>query len=108
MTTADARASISVIVPVGERQTPIDRLYRRIQSRPAHHSAFRTSSMFVLDGPHPSVESALVKLVAQGKPITVVSLTRYFGEATALMIGFEHAAGKHHRHPAGLSAGGRR
>ncbi len=28
-----------------------------------------------------------------GEPITIVSLTRYFGEATALMIGFDHAAG---------------
>ena len=91
-TTADARASISVIVPVGERQTPIDRLFAEYDSGLAS-LGIPYEFVFVLDGPHPSVESALVKLIAQGKPVTVVSLTRYFGEATALMIGFERAGG---------------
>jgi glycosyltransferase involved in cell wall biosynthesis len=91
-TNADARSSISVIVPVGDRQTPIDRLFAEYESGVAA-LGMPYEFVFVLDGPHPSTESALVKLIAQGKPVTVVSLTRYFGEATALMIGFERAKG---------------
>ena len=49
--------------------------------------------IFVLDGPQPSFENGLTALIARGEPITIVALTRYFGEATALMIGFEHASG---------------
>jgi glycosyltransferase involved in cell wall biosynthesis len=92
ITNADARSSVSVIVPVGDRQTPIDRLFPEYESGIAS-LGIPYEFVFVLDGPHPSTESALVKLIAQGKPVTVVSLTRYFGEATALMIGFERAKG---------------
>jgi glycosyltransferase involved in cell wall biosynthesis len=85
-------ALVSVIVPVGDRQTPIAELY------PEYKSGLGLLDtpyelIFVLDGPQPAIESTLVQLVAEGEPITVVSLTRYFGEATALMIGFEHAVG---------------
>ena len=61
-TTADARASISVIVPVGERQTPIDRLFAEYDSGLAA-LGIPYEFVFVLDGPHPSTESALVKLI---------------------------------------------
>ncbi|MGA2399054.1 MAG: glycosyltransferase [Steroidobacteraceae bacterium] len=49
--------------------------------------------IFVLDGPQPGYEQSLARLVADGEPITVISLTRYFGEATAIMVGFEYAGG---------------
>jgi glycosyltransferase involved in cell wall biosynthesis len=83
---------ISVIVPVGDRKTPIADLYAEYKSG-LQMLGTPYELIFVLDGPQPAVESALVQLVTTGEPITVVSLTRYFGEATALMIGFEHAAG---------------
>jgi glycosyltransferase involved in cell wall biosynthesis len=92
MTLAETKKMVSVIVPVGERQTPIADLYAEYQSGlrllDAPHEL-----IFVLDGPNPTVESALMQLVARGEPVTIVSLSRYFGEATALMIGFEHASG---------------
>jgi len=92
MTADNNAALVSVIVPVGDRQTPIAELY------PEYKSGLRLLDtpyelIFVLDGPQPAAESTLVQLVTEGEPVTVVSLTRYFGEATALMIGFEHAAG---------------
>jgi hypothetical protein len=31
--------------------------------------------------------------VVDGEPVSIVCLSRYFGEATALMVGFEHATG---------------
>ncbi len=92
MTSLAAQTLISVIVPVGERKSPIDVLYAEYKSGLRLLGA-PFEVIFVLDGPQPTVESELTKLVTRGEPIIVVSLTRYFGEATALMIGFEHATG---------------
>lgn len=83
---------VSAIIPVGDRQSPAAELYAEYKSGLESLNA-PYEMVFVLDGPNPAFESDLVRLVAEGEPITVVTLTRYFGEATALMIGFEHAAG---------------
>jgi glycosyltransferase involved in cell wall biosynthesis len=83
---------ISAIVPVGARQDPMDELYADYKAGlQALGAPFEV--IFVLDGPQPQCEAALTQLAARGEPITIVSLSRYFGEATAIMIGFEHAAG---------------
>ncbi len=83
---------VSVIVPVGARQTATAELYAEyasgLKSLRAPHEF-----IFVLDGPQPGCERVLAQLASQGAPITIVSLTRPFGEATAVMIGFEHALG---------------
>lgn len=92
MTLANTHSLVSVIVPVGERQTPIADLYAEYQSGLRLLGA-PYELIFVLDGLQPTAERALLSLVEQGEPITIVSLSRYFGEATALMIGFDHAAG---------------
>ncbi len=93
MTNAHSLSLVSVIVPVGERKIPIDALYAEYKAG-LSGLGIPYEFIFVLDGPpQPAVESALALLVARGEPITTVTLTRYFGEATALMIGFEHAMG---------------
>jgi len=92
MTFATTHSLISVIVPVGERQTPIADLYAEYKSGLRLLGA-PYELIFVLDGLQPTAERALLSLVEQGEPISIVSLSRYFGEATALMIGFDHAAG---------------
>ncbi|HWG75613.1 MAG TPA: glycosyltransferase [Steroidobacteraceae bacterium] len=83
---------ISVIVPVGARQSEAELLYSEYQ-RPLVRRGATFEFIFVLDGPHPTFEAALERLAARGERFTVVTLTRSFGEATALMVGFEHAAG---------------
>jgi glycosyltransferase involved in cell wall biosynthesis len=83
---------VSAIIPVGARQTPLAELLAQYKSGLQALDA-PYELIFVLDGPQPSYEAALIRLAAEGEPITVVSLSRHFGEATALMIGFEHAAG---------------
>lgn len=85
-------ALLSVIVPVGQRQSPVAELYAEYKAGLESLGA-PYELVFVLDGPQAAFESGLVRLVAEGEPITIVTLTRYFGEATALMIGFEHASG---------------
>jgi glycosyltransferase involved in cell wall biosynthesis len=92
MTAANDHALLSVIVPVGERQTPMLNLYAEYKAGLEALGA-PYELIFVLDGPQPAAEQALASLAAKGEPVTIVSLTRFFGEATAIMIGFEHASG---------------
>lgn len=87
-----AGAAVSVIVPVGARQSSAMELYEEyklgLQSLGEPYQL-----IFVLDGPQPRFEAVLVSLIARGEPMTIVSLTRNFGEATSLMIGFENSSG---------------
>ena len=53
-----------------------------------------TSSIYVMDGPHAQFAEGLRRLLAQGERFTVISLTRSFGEATAITAGFEQSNGK--------------
>jgi glycosyltransferase involved in cell wall biosynthesis len=84
---------ISVIIPVGSRQADAGELY-------AEYKAALTRAnqphefIVVLDGPRPAFASRLEKLVASGEPITVIGLTRSFGEATAIMAGFARSSGE--------------
>jgi glycosyltransferase involved in cell wall biosynthesis len=88
-----AGSSVSVIVPVVRRHGDVTALYREYKAglvklgRPHEF-------LFVLDGPLPEVASQLEALQQQGEVLTVVGLTREFGEATALMAGFEHSTGE--------------
>lgn len=50
--------------------------------------------IFVLDGPRPESAAQLQQLIARGEQITVVGLSRFYGESTAIMAGFEYAAGE--------------
>jgi glycosyltransferase involved in cell wall biosynthesis len=92
MTFNPRAALVSVIVPVGARQSPVADLYGEYKSG-LDSLGSPYEFIFVLDGPQPAYEAALSELAAEGAPIIIVSLTRQFGEATALMIGFEHSSG---------------
>jgi glycosyltransferase involved in cell wall biosynthesis len=48
----------------------------------------------VLDGPRPEVAATLQRLLERGENLIVISLTKRFGEATALMAGFQRASGR--------------
>src|SRR6202050_3477869 len=51
--------------------------------------------IFVLAGPHPQVRAEPEQLISERTAnIVVVSLSRSFGESTALMAGLERAAGE--------------
>jgi glycosyltransferase involved in cell wall biosynthesis len=92
---ADRRTDIdiSVIVPVGSRSSNAIRLYAEYK---AGLDALGQSyeMIFVLDGPREKFAAGLRSLLDGGRRFTVLSLSRQFGEATALMAGFEHAAGR--------------
>jgi len=88
-----ASPSISVIVPVGSRRSNLATLYREYK---AGLDALGTSYefIFVLDGPRPEARNTLESLLREGEEFTLVNLTRHFGEAAALMAGFERSSGE--------------
>jgi hypothetical protein len=84
--------SISVIVPVGMRHADLALLYADYKTA-LGKLPYPYEFIFVLDGRYPREADSLEELQRRGEPIVVVSLTRAFGEATALMVGFERAHG---------------
>lgn len=92
MAQVSATAKVSIIVPVGSRQGDIEALYAEYRAG-AEQLRMPYDFIFVLDGPRPAAAAVLRRIVERGDTITVVSLTRAFGEATALQAGFEHARG---------------
>ena len=83
---------LSVIVPVGNRHADAAEIYSEYKAG-LDRQSLRYEFIFVLDGPQPDFAAALQRLTAEGNDFTVVGLTRSFGEATALMAGFEQASG---------------
>ena len=95
MTTAvDTLSPLSVIMPVGRRHAAdIAALYAEYK---AGLDALECPYEFivVLDGPQPDIAAALQRLLERGENLVVIGLTRRFGEATALMAGFQRASGR--------------
>jgi glycosyltransferase involved in cell wall biosynthesis len=90
----DQPLPLSVIMPVGNRYaSDIAALYAEYK---AGLAALEMPYEFivVLDGPRPEVAASLQRLLARGEPLIVISLTKRFGEATALMAGFQRASGR--------------
>jgi Glycosyl transferase family 2 len=87
------RDSISVIVPIGARRaSDIAALYAEYKAGIAAIGV-PYEFIFVMDGPRAEVRRTLEELLRAGEEFTLISLTRYFGEAAALTAGFERATG---------------
>jgi glycosyltransferase involved in cell wall biosynthesis len=88
-----APVDLSVIVPVGRRQADPAELYA--EYRAALDALGRSyETIFVLDGPNERFAAGLQRLATESNHVTIVNLTRSFGEATAIMAGFEQATGQ--------------
>jgi glycosyltransferase involved in cell wall biosynthesis len=79
---------LSVIVPVTERYDEVQPLYYAYK-RTLAAIGKRHEFIYVLDGEHPAVLKELQKLRGAGEPIRIITLAKWFGEATALTAGFE-------------------
>jgi len=97
MTTAtsdSARLPLSVIMPVGKRHAAdLAALYAEYKVGLASLD-MPYEFIVVLDGPRPEVAATLQRLLERGENLIVISLTKRFGEATALMAGFQRASGR--------------
>lgn len=92
MTERDPKVQLSVIVPVGRRYADVRELYAEYR-RGLESVRMTYEFIFVLDGPHLQVLGELEKLIDEGSnDILMVSLSRPFGESTALMAGLERAS----------------
>jgi len=81
---------ISAIIPIGGRHDDITALYREYQSALAA-TGVNVEFILVLDGPRPEASEQIESLLRQGEKLTVIELTRSFGDSTALMTGFQKA-----------------
>jgi hypothetical protein len=97
MTTATSDNSclpLSVIMPVGKRHAAdIATLYSEYKVGLAALD-LPYEFIVVLDGPRPEVAASLQRLLERGENLIVISLTKRFGEATALMAGFQRTSGR--------------
>lgn len=84
---------ISVVVPISERHDDLERLYVEY-AREISAVGLSYEFIFVLDGLDLEVLQALRRLKKDNSEISVITLNRSFGEATALSAGFQRAKGK--------------
>ena len=89
----NGKIDVSVIIPVGGRHAAdILALYADYKSGlEALGSTYEV--IVVLDGPRPELAADVQRLLSSGERIAVISLTKRFGEATALVAGFQRASG---------------
>jgi glycosyltransferase involved in cell wall biosynthesis len=84
---------LSVIVPVGGRYADAIALHAEYKAGlDALDQNYEL--IYVLDGPCEEFAAGLRALLEKGQRFTVISLTRSFGESTALMAGFEQSTGQ--------------
>jgi glycosyltransferase involved in cell wall biosynthesis len=90
---ANGKADLSVIIPVGNRHAAdLLALYADYKKGlETLGSAYEV--ILVLDGPRPQLAADVQRLLSCGERISVIGLTRRFGEATALVAGFQRASG---------------
>jgi glycosyltransferase involved in cell wall biosynthesis len=84
---------LSIVIPISERYDEVRELYKEYKRGLASLEHLKYEFIFVLDGPRHDCADGLKKLLSSGESITVISLTRPFGESTALTTGFDHAKG---------------
>jgi glycosyltransferase involved in cell wall biosynthesis len=93
MSDRELPVELSVIIPVGARHADPGELLAAY--RGGLDALGRSYELiFVLDGLREAYASRLREIAANCSRVTIIRLTRSFGEATALMAGFEHAAGQ--------------
>ena len=88
---ASQKIELSVIIPVTERFDPISELFHEYK-RGVETTELKHEFIYVIDGNQPDVLSELRKLQETEK-LTIITLARRFGEATALSAAFSKTSG---------------
>lgn len=88
----DSCVQLSVIVPVSERFDDVQEIYSAYK-RGVEATNLSYEFIYVLDGPYPSVLRDLQQLNDSGEHIKIIKFAKWFGEATALTVGFQHSSG---------------
>ena len=85
---SSTRPEVLAVVPVGARRDQAGAVYWEYK-RALDSSGRSYALTFVLDGPAPDFASELKELLTAGENFSVISLTRRFGEATAVMAALD-------------------
>ncbi len=84
---------LSVIIPITERHDNIQELYYEYK-KAVEQTSLTYEFVYVMDGPFPDLNEELTALKDKGEKLKVIMLAKWFGEATALKIGFENTSGE--------------
>ena len=90
-TTATNDITLSVIIPITERFDPISELYYKYKSS-IKATGLSYEFIYTLDGEQPEALKELIELQNNEK-LTIITLAKEFGEATALSAAFSKANG---------------
>lgn len=93
MLKSGSHVDLTVIIPVEGRHSDVSSLWREYAAGLAT-LALTLECIIVLDGPCPDITPGLERLLETDGRVTVLELTRSFGESTALMAGFQRARGE--------------
>jgi hypothetical protein len=85
---------ISAIIPVGARHASDLLALHGEYQQGLEALGVPYEIIVVLDGPRPELASDIQRLLSSGGRVSVIGLTRRFGEATALVAGFQRARGR--------------
>jgi len=89
---ADGPIALSVVIPISERHDDLRELYEDY-ARELSAAGQAYEMIFVLDRPDREALLALKALKKDYPAVTVITLSQWSGEATALTVGFEKAKG---------------
>jgi glycosyltransferase involved in cell wall biosynthesis len=84
---------LSVLIPVGKRRAEVRALHAEYRDG-VERTGLSYEFVYVLDGEYPEFKAGLDALQAAGEKISIVCLSRTFGESTALMAGIERTVGE--------------
>lgn len=90
-TTPTTKTELSVIIPITERFDPISELFHEYK-RGVEATGKEYEFIYVIDGDQPEALSELSKLQETEK-LTIITLAKSFGEATALNAAFSKTTG---------------
>jgi glycosyltransferase involved in cell wall biosynthesis len=90
-TKTDQHTDLTVIIPITERNDPVTELFYEYK-RGVADTGLTFEMIYVLDGEHPDALEELVKLQDSEK-LSIITLAKFFGEATALNAAFSNASG---------------
>ena len=85
------KVSLSVIIPITERYDPVAELFHEYR-KGIEATGHSFEIIYVLDGNNPDAYRDLVEL-RKTEELTIITLTKLFGEATALNAAFQISSG---------------
>lgn len=84
--------SVVIAIREPERIGPIEQLFADYKQQ-LEQTGLTYEFVFVMEGRHPAVYEPLKRLKEAGEPVRLLVFAKWYGEATALNAGFEHASG---------------